>query len=163
VPIVVTNCADVPGATSVVNIETGDSATGPVFTYRIPKPSIFSVSPFSGPQSGNTAVTVTGTNFGSNMVVDFIIGGTAFAGNVQSVTSSTISVRSPAIPNNVLGTQTCDDNGNPVPPDPTPDPDGERYLAVTANVRVTDPTTGCTATLNGVFTFNPTDTSCRGD
>jgi hypothetical protein len=97
------------------------------------------------------------------MVVDFIIGGTAFAGSVQSVTSSTISVRSPAIPNNVLGTQTCDDNGNPVPPDPTPDPDGERYLAVTANVRVTDPTTGCTATLNGTFTFNPTDSTCRGD
>ena len=62
-----------------------------------------------------------------------------------------------------LATETCDDNGNPIPPDPTPDPDGERYLPATANVRITDPATGCTATLNGVFTFNPADSSCRGD
>jgi hypothetical protein len=163
VPIVVTGCSDVSGATSVTNIETGDSATGPSFTYRVQRPTIFSVSPFSGPQTGNTAVTITGTGFASNMVVDFIIGGTSFTGNVTSATSSTISARSPAIPNSALGTQVCDDNGNPVPPDPTPDPDGERYLAVTANVRVTDPTTGCTATLNGVFTFTPTDSTCRGD
>ncbi len=163
VPILISNCQDVSGATSVTNIETGDSATGPSFTYRVQRPTIFSVSPFGGPQSGNTAVTVTGSGFGTNMIVDFVVGGTAFTGNVTSLTSSSISVRSPAIPNNALDTQVCDDNGNPVPPDPTPDPDGERYLAVTANVRVTDPTTGCTATLNGVFTFNPTDSSCRGD
>lgn len=163
VAVQVTNCSDVSGATAVTNIESGSSATGPTFTYRVARPSIFSVSPFSGPQTGNTLVTISGSNFAPTMVVDFIISGTAFAGSVQSVSSSSISVRSPAIPNNVLGTQTCDDNGNPVPPDPTPDPDGERYLAVTANVRVTDPATGCTATLNGVFTFNPTDTTCRGD
>ncbi len=163
VGIQVTNCADVTGPTTVVNIESGDSATGPSFTYRVPRVSIFSVSPFGGPQSGNTVVTITGANFGSPMIVDFVIGGTAFTGNVQSSTSSTISVRSPAIPNAALDTQTCDDNGNPIPPDPTPDPDGERYLAVTANVRITDPQTGCTATLNGVFTFSPTDSTCRGD
>lgn len=163
VGIQVTNCTDVSGATSVVNIESGDSATGPSFTYRVPRVSIFSVSPFGGPQSGNTLVSITGANFGSPMIVDFVIGGTAFTGNVQSSTSSTISVRSPAIPNTALDTQTCDDNGNPVPPDPTPDPDGERYLATTANVRITDPQTGCTATLNGVFTFTPTDSTCRGD
>lgn len=163
VPIVVTNCSDVPGAAQVVNIETGDSATGPVFTYRIPRPSIFNVSPFSGPQGGNTLVTVTGLNFGVPMIVDFVIGGTAFSGSVQTSTTGSITVRSPAVPNSVMETETCDENGNPVPPDPTPDPDGERYLPVTANVRVTDPATGCTATLNGVFTFNPTDSSCRGD
>ena len=164
VPIAVTNCADVTGPTAVVNIETGDGdSNGPNFTYRVPRPLLFNVSPFSGPQSGNTLVTVTGANFGSPMIVEWVIGGTAFGGNVQSSTASSISVRSPAIPNTVLDTETCDDNGNPVPPDPTPDPDGERYLPVSANVRVTDPATGCTATLNGVFSYNPSDTSCRGD
>ena len=148
----------------MVNIETGDGdSNGPNFTYRVPRPLLFNVSPFSGPQSGNTLVTVTGANFGSPMIVEWVIGGTAFGGNVQSSTASSISVRSPAIPNTVLNTETCDDNGNPVPPDPTPDPDGERYLPVSANVRVTDPATGCTATLNGVFSYNPSDTSCRGD
>lgn len=163
VPIVITNCTDVSGATQLVNIESGDSATGPSFTYRVARPLLFSVSPFSGPQSGNTAVTLTGSNFAANMIVDFVVGGTAFTGNIVSSNSSSISARSPAIPNSALETETCDDNGNPVPPDPTPDPDGERYLPVTANVRITDPATGCTATLNGVFTFNPTDSSCRGD
>ncbi len=164
VPIAVTNCADVTGPTAIVNIETGDGdSNGPNFTYRVPRPLLFNVSPFSGPQSGNTLVSITGANFGSPMLVEWVIGGTAFGGNVQSSTASSISVRSPAIPNTSLNTETCDDNGNPVPPDPTPDPDGERYLAVSANVRVTDPATGCTATLNGVFSFNPTDTSCRGD
>ena len=164
VPIVVTNCADVSGPAGVVNIETGDGdLSGPNFTYRVPRPAIFNVSPFSGPQAGNTLVTVSGSNFASSMIVEFVVGGTAFAGNVQSSTSGTISVRTPAIPNSSLETEVCDENGNPVPPDPTPDPDGERYLPVTANVRVTDPATGCTATLNGVFTFNPTDSSCRGD
>lgn len=163
VAIVVTNCTDVTGPTQLVNIESGDSATGPSFTYRVPRPLFFSVSPFGGPQGGNTAVTITGANFASNMIVDFIIGGTAFTGNVTSSTSSTIAVRSPAIPSTALATETCDDNGNPIPPDPTPDPDGERYLPATANVRITDPATGCTATLNGVFTFSPTDGSCRGD
>lgn len=163
VPIVVTNCTNVTGITEVTNIESGDSATGPAFTYVVPRVAIFSVSPFSGPQTGNTLVSITGSNFPTNAIVDFVLDGTAFTGSVQSTTSSTISVRSPAIPNTALDTQVCDDNGNPVPPDPTPDPDGERYLAVTANVRVTDPSTGCTATLNGTFTFNPTDTSCRGD
>jgi hypothetical protein len=164
VPIAVTNCADVTGPTAVVNIETGDGdSNGPNFTYRIPRPLLFNVSPFGGPQSGNTLVSITGANFGSPMIVEFVIGGTAFGGNVQSSTASSISVRSPAIPNTVLNTETCDDNGNPVPPDPTPDPDGERYLAVSADVRVTDPATGCTATLNGVFSFAPSDTTCRGD
>ena len=163
VGVIVTNCTPPQGQTRVVNIETGDSATGPEFFYRLLQPQVFNVSPFGGPQSGNTLVTVTGTNFGSPMIVQFVIGGTAFAGNVQSSTPSSISVRSPAIPNNVLDTEECDDNGNPIPPDPTPDPTGERYLAVTADVRVTDPDTGCTATLAGVFTFSPSDSSCRGD
>jgi hypothetical protein len=65
------------------------------------------------------------------------------------------------VPNTVFTEVDCDENGDPAPP--APDPTGKRYVAVSADIKVTDPTTGCTATLNGVFTFNPTDTSCRGD
>jgi hypothetical protein len=163
VPIVITGCSDVSGATSVTNIETGDSATGPSFTYRVPRPTIFAIQPSSGPQAGNTLVTVTGSGFTSNMLVEFSIGGATLTGNVQSRTSTTITVRTPAIPNAAFDTEVCDDNGNPIPPDPTPDPDGERYLSTSATVRVTDPATGCTATLSNVFLFIPSDTSCRGD
>ncbi|MEO8274652.1 MAG: IPT/TIG domain-containing protein [Thermoanaerobaculia bacterium] len=166
VAIVTTGCADVSDATSVVNIETGDtnSRPGPNFTYRVPHPLIFSVSPGSGPQAGSTLVTISGANFGLPMLVDFEIGNTPFTGNVQSSTSSSISVRTPAVPNTVFTEQDCDDNGTPpVTVPPTANPVGKRYLAVAADVTITDPSSGCTVTSTGAFLFNPTDTSCRGD
>ena len=164
VPAEVTNCTVSTGETRVVNIETGansDSSNPPEFFYRFFPLAIYNVSPFSGPQAGNTLVTITVANFGSPLVVQFVIGGTSFGGNVQSTTATSIGVRSPAVPNTVFTEVDCDENGDPAPP--APDPTGKRYVAVSADIKVTDPTTGCTATLNGVFTFNPTDTSCRGD
>ena len=68
------------------------------------------------------------------------------------------------MPNSVFGTEVCDDNGDPPVTDPpTPDPDGERFLATPASVKVTDPSSGCSVTLEGAFLYNPTDTTCRGD
>ena len=165
VAIVVQSCGNASGATSVTNIESGDTATSNVlFTYLVPRPTIANLSPFSGPQTGNTQMIISGSNFGSPMLVDFIIGGSAFAGNVQSSTGTSITVRTPALPNTVFEEEDCDDNGvPPVTDPPTLNPVGKRYLPTAANVRVTDPETGCTATLTGVFTFNPTDVTCRGD
>jgi len=164
VAIALAGCANVEGPTTVTNIESGDSATGPTFSYIVPRPQIFGISPISGPQSGNTLVTISGQNFSSNAVVKFLVGGSTFTGSVQSTNPSSITVRSPAVPNSVFGTEVCDDNGDPPQTDPpTPDPDGERYLATQASIEVTDVASGCTVTLEGAFTYNPTDTSCRGD
>ena len=59
----------------------------------VPPPSASSVSPASGPPKGETAVTVTGTNFQPGAKV--IFGG--LAGTVTSLTPTSISVRAPAL------------------------------------------------------------------
>jgi hypothetical protein len=56
-------------------------------------PTVTSVSPNSGPATGGTAVTITGTNFASGATVTF--GGTA-ATNVVVVNSKTITATTPA-------------------------------------------------------------------
>jgi hypothetical protein len=163
VPIVVQTCANGGGAVSVTNIETGESAVGPAFSFLVSRPTISSASPGSGSQSGGTSVTINGSNFSAPVLVEFIVGGSTFTGSVTSTSSTSIHVQTPSIPNSAMDTATCDENGDPVPPDPTPDPDGEKYLPTSANVKVTNTVSGCSVTLNGGFLFNPTDSSCRGD
>ena len=156
VAIEIQSCANATGGTSVTNIESGDTATSSVqFTYILPRPSISNISPFVGPQTGNTVVIVSGSNFGIPMAVDFLVGGSSFAGVVQASTETSITVRTPAIPDTVLKDEDCEVNGIP--------PTGKRYVPTLADVKVTDPATSCSTTLPGVFTFNPTDTTCRGD
>jgi hypothetical protein len=157
-------CASVTGPTSVTNIETGASAIGPNFTYFVPQLSLFSATPSTGPQVGNTLVTISGANISSSVLVNFVIDSTAFAGTVQSTSASTIGARTPSIPNGSFPVETCDDNGVPPTTDPpTPNPQGQRYLPAPATIRVTDTSTGCVATLTNAFTFLPADTTCRGD
>ncbi len=63
------------------------------FTYTLSAPSILSISPTSGPSTGGTPTTITGTNFVSGATVAF--GGVAATG--ISVTSSTqITATTPA-------------------------------------------------------------------
>ncbi len=58
-----------------------------------PAPTVSSVSPTSGPATGGTAVTITGTNFTANATVS--LGGSA-ATNVSVVSSTTITATTPA-------------------------------------------------------------------
>jgi hypothetical protein len=74
----------------------GQSATlTQAFTYALPAPSISSVSPNSGPTSGGTAVTITGTNFQSGATVTF---GALPATDVTVVGDTSITVRTPLGP-----------------------------------------------------------------
>jgi hypothetical protein len=56
-------------------------------------PTVTSVSPNSGPTTGGTAVTITGTNFAAGATVTF---GTTAATNVAVVNSATITATAPA-------------------------------------------------------------------
>lgn len=147
VPVVITNCADVTGPSQVTNIESGNGGTGPNYTYRAPRPIITGIAPSSGSQNGGTNVTISGTGFTSPSIVEFVIGGQAFSAGVGAITSSTISATTPAIPNTVICSGTCDDDGDTVL--------GTRCTATAAAIRVTSPTTGCTNTLAGAFLVTP--------
>ncbi|HEY2467587.1 MAG TPA: IPT/TIG domain-containing protein [Terracidiphilus sp.] len=91
--ILATTPAGSVGAVTVkvtVGGQSGSLAGG--FTY-ITTPTVSGVSPGSGPTSGGTAVTITGTNFVTGATVQF---GTATATNVTVTNSTTITATTPA-------------------------------------------------------------------
>jgi len=150
VPVEITNCQDRSGPSSVTNIETGDTGNGPTYTYRAFRPIITGASPSSGPQGGNTQVTISGQNFTSPVVVEFVVGGQSFSASVVSVSSGAIVVRTPGVPNSVMSSQGCDAAGTP----------GTQYIATSATIKVTNPVTDCTDTFEGAFLYTPTTNTC---
>ena len=155
VPVEITNCADKSGPSQVTNIETGDTGTGPNYIYRAVKPIITGVSPGTGSQNGGTTVTITGVNFTSPMVVEFVVGSASFSAQVTSISANTIVVKSPAVPNSVLNSESCD-----VDADGT---QGTRYIATAATIKVTSPITSCTDDFAGAFLYTPASAACVGD
>jgi hypothetical protein len=151
----ITSCGDVSGAVSLVNIETSEGATGPVFTFRVPRPLITGVSPSSGPQAGNTLVTITGSGFQDPVRVRFCRGGTCFSGTIVAVSGDEIDVRTPGVTNDVLETEPCDDNADATL--------GERFIRTAFDLEVVNLVSGCEDSFDGAFTFVPTDSSCRND
>ena len=92
--ITATTAAHVAGAVNVVVTNTdGQSSTlTNGFTYVSP-PTVTAISPVSGPASGGTSVTITGTGFlaGANVTL-----GGAAATNVNVVSSTSITATTPA-------------------------------------------------------------------
>ena len=92
--------ADSPAGTGVVNVTVttpgGTSAVSPAdqFTYAVAAaPVVTGLSPTSGPATGGTLVTITGTSFTGATAVDF---GTTAATDVTVVNDTTITADSPA-------------------------------------------------------------------
>jgi uncharacterized repeat protein (TIGR01451 family) len=132
-----TACADLSGPIIMNNINSGDSATGPTFTYQvaITKPLITSVSPSVG--SPGTTVTISGSNLGNITSVTF---GTRPA-PIVSVTNGAIVVTVP-------------DNGATAPACPAGTPAGTPLNVGTAvDVTVTSALTACSATVAGAFQY----------
>jgi hypothetical protein len=155
-PIVTAQCQDVTGPISVTNIETGGSATaqGLTFTYRVVafSPVIFGVNPNAGPQAGNTLVTITGTDLRNPRV--FFDDRPAVVTTVAADGSS-VTVRTPFLPDESLRTEACDDNMDGT--------QGQRFLSTAVDVRVVNRDTNCEDTFEDAFVYNPTNTTCRND
>ncbi|HLK32501.1 MAG TPA: IPT/TIG domain-containing protein, partial [Terriglobales bacterium] len=71
-------------------------------------PTVTGIAPSSGPATGGTAVTLTGTNFVSGATVSF--GGTA-ASNVNVTSSTTLTATTPAHSAGVVNVVVTDPNG----------------------------------------------------
>ncbi|MBE2285889.1 MAG: IPT/TIG domain-containing protein [Prosthecobacter sp.] len=80
-------------ASVVVNTAFGSSSANSLFTYVAPAPTVTAISPASGPTSGGTSVTITGTNFTGATGVT--IGGTT-ATSVSVVNDTKITAITPA-------------------------------------------------------------------
>lgn len=154
--ITTSSCADVSGPAGVTNIESGNSGTGPVFTYRVTsfRPVISSVVPASGPQAGGQVVTINGVNFNDLRGVSVSFGGRSAV--VQSVNAAGTAVVVVSPPRDVaFPTQPCDANGDGFL--------GVRFIPVAVDVTVTSLSTTCAGVFVQGYTYNPTDASCRND
>ena len=100
---------------SVTNIDTGDSDTAGnlAFSYIVPLPQIFGISPSSG-ITGSQA-TISGVNFAANVQVLFGDATSGAAASVLSTSGSSIRVTVPTPPPSfVFTTEPCDTNGDGV-------------------------------------------------
>ena len=90
--ITATTAPHAVGPQEVIVKKTGLTSTrGPIFTYVAP-PSVSSVSPSSGNESGGTAVTITGNNFANATAVHF---GGAGAASFTVISPTSIDATSP--------------------------------------------------------------------
>jgi len=79
----------------VTNTDTQSATLAQAFTYALPAPTITNIAPATGPTSGGTPVTITGTNFQSGATVTF---GTRAATDVTVVSATSITARTPIGP-----------------------------------------------------------------
>lgn len=150
VAVDVDNCTVVNGSgpVTVTNIETGDSDTGPTFQFVITEPLITGLSVTSGPEGGNTPLTISGAGFDPPTRVLF--GGAA--GTITSEGSTSISVRTPRY-TGAFPTQPCQVGD---PPE-----NGTRLVPVGVDVTVINLLTDCQDTFPDAFTYNPANSACQ--
>lgn len=153
--ISVTGCpAEVTGPSEVVNIETGDSATGPNYIYRVAAfgPRVNGVSPNSGPAGGGTSVTITGSNFSDFVEVTFDDRPAA----ITSLSPSAVTVSAPFQPDSAFTMEACDSNNDGMA-------NGMQFVPLAVDVTVTDSVNGCASTFTDAFVYNPPSNACVGD
>ena len=132
------SCANVAGLVNVVNIDTGDGASGAGFTYVVPQPTITGVTPGAG--APGTPVTITGVHFPTikaNAAVKF----GAQSAFITNFSPGSIVVTAPA--GAVTANPGCT-NGNP---------GGTLQIVSTVDVTVTDLSDTCVATAAQAFSF----------
>lgn len=145
----IADCTDVEGPVRVVNINDGNFAEELNFIYRAFLPTIFGISPPSGPGAVSSARTISGSAFEDPVRVLF---GEAAAG-VTAISPTSISVTTPLFSN--FDEEACDDDGD--------GQQGMRFVNTSVDVTVTNLLTECDDTVTGGYTFTPSDLSCRGD
>jgi len=69
----------------------GPANSGDSFTYKAPVPTVSSVSPNSGPTTGGTAITITGTGFATGATVVIGQGNGAGTGAIATTSVKVVS------------------------------------------------------------------------
>ncbi len=144
----IAGCANITGPVSVTNINNGDGATGPTFTYLVPKPFVTQVNPLSIGQNGGT-VTLMGGNFipGNDAVQVGASSGTVVA---SGSSASILQIVAPPF-SGTFPTTPCVGAGGQT---------GTMQTPVAENIVITDEVTTCTTTLTGGLTYTPSNTGC---
>ena len=135
-----TSCGDIAGSVTVTNINTGDTASGLTFTYRIAvtAPTIQLISPTQG--AVGTVVTITGTN----LPLTIADADVKFGIRQATVTAASATSLTVVAPDNLAASPVC----------PTGTPAGTVVnVGSPVQVRVTNRLTGCSATAADLFQY----------
>ena len=141
----INGCSNIPGPTSVVNINNGDSDTGPTFTFILDKPFILSVTTTATPFPGTNAFVTVANALGTPRIT---IGGqtATISGSTTNPDGSVIYTI--VIPANVkLDTLACTGVAGANAPQPT-----------SFDVVYTSLLTSCTDTATKALTVSPPNT-----
>ncbi|MDQ5856914.1 MAG: IPT/TIG domain-containing protein [Acidobacteriota bacterium] len=133
-----TGCADVAGPVQVTNINTGDTASGPTFTYLVTQttPTIVSISPTTGPPG--TVVTITGFN----LPISEADADVRFGGRLAVVNSASSTQLEVVVPDQGLAAPLC----------PAGTPEGTLVnVGGAIAITVTNRLSTCTASLATAF------------
>jgi hypothetical protein len=135
---------------SVVNINTGDSATAPIgFSFQLPTPIISSLNPSHG--AADSSVTINGQNFNpqsTSVTFGAASGGTS--AQVLSGSATQLTVRVPPQPAGFFTTAPCGNGGT-------------KPVATAITINVKDNSTGCTSSFTNGFQMEPTNPMCTGE
>jgi hypothetical protein len=143
------SCANITGTVNVVNIDTGDGASGSGFTYVVPKPVITSVDPPNSCPDGVTCgtskgtggipVAIHGSTFPSPANAQVKFGGqAAFVNNTSTSIELDVTAPITATPPPTCG------SGVTV---------GTPAVAATVDVTVTDLNSSCSVTATQAFQY----------
>lgn len=142
-------CAPPSAQVTTTNVENGDPATGPIFSYSAEKPIIVSISPNPATAGGAVSVVVDrpGVGIDGTATIRFSIGGRV----VPSAPSSISDPRGPTtftltIPSNLVFPDVSCTSGSQT---------GTQKGPLTLDVTFLNVTTTCTDTATGGLTVNP--------
>lgn len=143
-PVALASCADVSGPIIVGNVDNGDSAQGPNFIYRVPKPIIVSATPATVGQQTTVVVFNAGAGIPRLAIGDQPL--TISSATTDPATGlTTIVATIPLTASSLIKTQACPAGGSM--PVTTP-------LTIT----FTNATTGCTTALTNGILVSPAPT-----
>ncbi|MFM7251599.1 MAG: IPT/TIG domain-containing protein, partial [Ilumatobacteraceae bacterium] len=144
----VTPATTTPGKVDVVVTAVGGTSsatgTGDDYTYAAPVPTVSAVAPNTGPTTGGTSVTITGTGFVTGASVKF---GTIAASNVVVVSPTQVTATSPAtVTPGLVSVVVTTSGGNSVPAGAQgAAADDFTYTAPAPTLESISPATGTTA------------------
>ena len=155
-PALASPCGSLSGPLIVTNVSTGETATSTeAFTYIPVNPSITGVSS-TGTISPGTTISIAVVNPGvgplGTATPSFVIGGTTVGATPNPITNgSGTTTFAAVVPSNItFPTQACTVGGVA----------GVQSLPATVTLAFTNATTGCTTTLPGGITVQPTNGAC---
>jgi hypothetical protein len=148
-PLLLTSCAGSSGPIRVTNVDNGDSADGPVFSYLLAPPTIIGISPSSVTAGGTVNVLVVNPLLGPTRFT--IADKTLFPTNTVFNSDNTATYTLTLPTSFTFATAPCTTAGGG--PGTAPQP-------LTVSVTYTNVQSNCTNTANNALVINPTDTTC---